>query len=177
VEKALERHFSGMLGREIRVIVHAPEVEDFLKPVKDPVTSVPDELDDDDDRPFVTNRDVETYPKKWEDEEEGAAAYVQLPQGSFLVFFRNGEVSHIECEDRAVPCDFDIDAVNQALRSGDKIEKAMQKADTSRISDSVMVYMPVGEAEYEEPVILETTRERLAPQTNHQISEYHRLLG
>jgi|GEM_PF-7065726 len=196
--------FDTMDGREARVIIHMPEDEDFIKPIQEPElddTYIDDDEPSDDQLRAIEDEDEEGVPKagsKNEEDAEMMSAYrspyeqerqggpqqsdtvasVRLPDGEYEVYFKGGRVFKIEGPDP----DINTVAVTQKLKKGHKLKDALiTSKNTNRrpvpMTDSVIHYMPDEGGTYEEPIVLETTRDRLKPKTNHQIQEYRRLLG
>lgn len=170
-EQLLSQRFSEMLGRDIQVIVHAPETEDFIKPIDDSPRESP--YTDEDEQwsdPYAGQRQ--------ERHEGDTVSEVILPQGKYEVYFKGGKVIKVEGPDS----DFNLVALNSKLSKGHQLKDALLTTRNTRrsfapVMDSVMDYMPTNDGEYKEPVILETTRQRLSPKTNHQMDEYRKLLG
>jgi hypothetical protein len=207
IETMLQDHiFDIENGREAKVIIHMPETEDFLKPIKEP------ELDDtyiDDDEPSdeqlsdIENEDEEdekpwyggkneedaemmgVYRSPYEQQRPGGPAQgdtvtqVNIGSNTYDVYFKGGQVVKVEGPD----ADFNTTAITQKLKKGHKLKDALiTSKNTNRrpvpMMDSVLAYMPPAtDEDHEEPIFLETTRERYKPSTLHQLDEYRHMLG
>jgi hypothetical protein len=101
---------------------------------------------------------------------------VRLPSGTVTVIIRNGQIVRVDGGN------VNISALNMKFQAGHKLKDALLTSSNVRrpqrpVMESVLDYMPESDGEYEEPVVLETTRDRLTPKTSHQMDEYRRLLG
>jgi hypothetical protein len=127
-----------------------------------------------------SHKHTKTNPVGEDEEGYDAQATLVLPMGNVTVTFRKGVIVDLQSDDADV--EFNIDEINKAIKSGIDIEEAIQRyshySNRKPVMDSVISYMSsVKQGEYVAPVILETTREKYRPKTNHQILEYMERYG
>ena len=177
VEKYLQDLISSRVGGAgVRVNIMEPETEEpagkLLNVYKTKVAGA-----EEDECGFCSkdsHKHTKTNPVGEDEEGYDAETTVILPSGNVKVHFKRGTVVDATSEDSSIV--FNPTSINRDLSKGVDLETALSNSMQRRmqsINDSVLSYMSTTKGgEYEAPILLETTRERFKPKTNHQIQDY-----